>query len=646
MKIGFAQFNPTVGDLKGNFEKILAAYERLEKTGADLVLTPELGVPGYPPQDLVFKSRFVPENIEMVERLHQRVGRAALLVGFVDRNEGRGKPFHNAAALLQRGQPRQVAHKSLLPTYDVFDEDRYFEPACCVEPFLVNGRKVGVTICEDIWTEHYLPRPLYDVEPARRLMDEGAELIVNLSASPFSLHKPAVRREMVGALALAYKVPICYCNAVGGDDQLIFDGNSIAIDAKGELIASLASFKEDERVVDLETSKPVAWEPRPVPDDLFHALSLGTRDYLAKCGFRSAVLGLSGGIDSAVVAVIAAAALGPENVLGVSMPSPFSSQGSIDDAEALAKNLGIQYRQIPIRDQFESVKKSLQDVFKGKAEDTAEENIQSRLRAVTLMALSNKFGHLLLTTGNKSELAVGYCTIYGDMAGGLAVISDVPKTTVYELARWINREREIIPAATIEKPPSAELRPNQKDQDTLPPYEVLDEILRLYIEENLSARDIISHGFDETVVRWVQKHVDLNEYKRQQAPPGLKVTSRAFGVGRRMPIAQRYRMTIDEFFLTISTSVLARFREASWVKTRTELDNARKGEWWRQSSPCLGEQVVTHNRVDGAKAIPPADLFPFLIGPAIVGDANFVNAAPRFRELGRDLGLETEPIFA
>ncbi len=541
MKIGFAQLNPTVGDLKGNFDKILAAYERLEKQGADLVLTPELSVPGYPPQDLVFKSRFVPENIEMVQRLHERVGRAALLVGFVDHNDGRGKPFHNAAALLQRDQPRQIAHKSLLPTYDVFDEDRYFEPASDVQPFIVNGKKLGVTICEDIWTEHYLPRPLYDVEPVRHLMEQGAELIVNLSASPFSLHKPSVRREMVGALALAYKIPICYCNAVGGNDQLIFDGNSIVIGAKGELVASLASFEEEERIVDLSKSSEVDWQPRTVPDDLFHALCLGTRDYLGKCGFRTAVLGLSGGIDSAVVAVIAANALGPENVLGVSMPSPFSSQGSIDDAEALAKNLGIQYRQIPIRGPFETVNKALGEAFKGRPEDATEENIQSRLRAVTLMALSNKFGHLLLTTGNKSELSVGYCTIYGDMAGGLAVISDVPKTTVYELARWINREREIIPQASIEKPPSAELRPNQVDQDTLPPYEVLDEILRLYIEENLSARDIISHGFDEKVVRWVQNRVDLNEYKRQQAPPGLKVTSRAFGLGRRMPIAQRYR---------------------------------------------------------------------------------------------------------
>jgi NAD+ synthetase len=541
MKVGFAQLNPTVGDLRGNFEKIIQAYERLDQAGADLVLTPEMSVPGYPPQDLVFKSRFVPENIEVVRRLHERVGRAALLVGFVDHNEDRGKPFHNAAALLQRDQPLRVAHKSLLPTYDVFDEDRYFEPAAKVEPFTINGCRVGVTICEDIWTEHYLPRPLYDVEPVRSLIEGGAELIVNLSASPFNLHKPAIRREMVGALAHAYHRPICYCNAVGGNDELVFDGNSIAVSAQGDLIATLSSFAEEERVLDLSAARAIDWEPHSVAHDLYDALGLGTRDYLRKCGFRTAVLGLSGGIDSAVVAAIAANALGPENVLGVSMPSPFSSQGSIDDAEALARNLGIHYQQVPIRAPFETVKAALRDIFQGRPEDATEENMQSRLRAVILMALSNKFGHLLLTTGNKSELAVGYCTIYGDMAGGLAVISDVPKTSVYELARWINREKEMIPRSTLEKPPSAELKPNQKDQDTLPPYDILDEILRLYVEENLSARDIINHGFDEKTVRWVQQRVDLNEYKRQQAPPGLRVTSRAFGAGRRMPIAQRYR---------------------------------------------------------------------------------------------------------
>jgi NAD+ synthetase len=540
MKIGFAQINCTVGDLRGNFEKILRAYERLSAAGAELILTPELAVTGYPPQDLVFKSQFVPQTFEVLERLHARVVGAALLVGFVDRNQGRGKPFHNAAALLEAGQPVRRTHKSLLPTYDVFDEDRYFEPARSVTPLNFRGRKIGVTICEDIWTEHYLPRPLYDVEPVRSLVEQGAEVILNLSASPFSINKPAIRHEMVAALARTYQRAICYCNAVGGNDQLIFDGNSIAIDPAGDVIAQLASFAEDEAVVDTESTSVQPFRAPEISSDLFHGLSLGLRDYLAKCGFKSAVLGLSGGIDSAVVATIAVEALGTENVVGVSMPSPYSSQGSIDDALALARNLDIKCLQIPIANAFETFKAQFRDIFAGRPEDATEENMQSRLRGMILMSLSNKFGHLLLTTGNKSELAVGYCTIYGDMAGGLAVISDVPKTLIYELARWINREREIIPVSTIEKPPSAELKPGQKDQDTLPPYDVLDEILRQYVEENLSARDIIAHGFDEETVRWVQRRVDLNEYKREQAAPGLKVTSRAFGLGRRMPIAQKF----------------------------------------------------------------------------------------------------------
>ncbi len=502
MKIGFAQLNPIVGDLRGNFEKTLQSYERLAAGGAELVLTPELAITGYPPQDLVFKSRFVPETLEVLEQLHSRVGRTALLVGFVDRNEGRGKPFHNAAALLESGRPIRKTYKSLLPTYDV--------------------------------------------EPVRGLIEQGAELIVNLSASPFSLHKPAIRYEMVGALARAYKRPICYCNAVGGNDQLIFDGNSIAVNSGGKLIAQLPSFREDEAVIDTESTSVLEFREGKTPEELFAALSLGLRDYLRKCNFKSAVLGLSGGVDSAVSAVIAVDALGAKNVVGVSMPSQYSSRGSIEDAKTLAKNLGIKLLHISIAETFAVFKAQFKEIFASLPENETEENMQPRLRAMTLMALSNKFGHLLLTTGNKSELAVGYCTIYGDMAGGLAVISDVPKTMVYELARWINSDyaagskRELIPRSTIDKPPSAELKPNQKDQDTLPPYDILDEILRLYVEENLSARDIIVHGFDEKTVRWVQRRVDLNEYKREQAAPGLKVTTRAFGVGRRMPIAQKY----------------------------------------------------------------------------------------------------------
>jgi NAD+ synthase (glutamine-hydrolysing) len=540
MRIGIAQINPTVGDLRGNFDKILAAYERLAAAGAELVLAPELATTGYPPQDLVFKSRFVPQNLEAIERLHGCIGAVPLLVGYVDRNDGRGKPFYNAAALLERGQPIRKSFKTLLPTYDVFDEDRYFEPGRGGEIFSIAGRQVGVTICEDIWTQDYLPRPLYDRELVRGLVEKGAELIVNLSASPFGLRKLGTRREMVGAIARVHALPIVYCNAVGGNDQLVFDGSSIAFNRAGDLIAQLPSFQTAEAIVETDTAAAIPLEPFDPMAELDGALSLGVRDYLAKCKFKSAVLGLSGGIDSAVVAAIAVESLGKENVVGVSMPSPYSSRGSIDDALALARNLGIQCLQIPIADAFAAFKAQFKKIFAGLPEDTTEENMQSRLRGMILMALSNKFGHILLTTGNKSELAVGYCTIYGDMAGGLAVISDVPKTLVYQLARWINREREIIPASTIEKPPSAELKPGQVDQDSLPAYDVLDEILQLYVEENQSTREIVARGFDEKTVRWIQQRVDLNEYKRAQAAPGLKVTTRAFGVGRRMPIAQQY----------------------------------------------------------------------------------------------------------
>jgi NAD+ synthetase len=568
MKIGFAQINPTVGDLRGNCELIASAYERLAAAGAELVLTPELAMTGYPPQDLVLKSRFVPENLELLEKLRARVGDAALLVGFVDRNEGRGKPFRNAAALLERGKLIRKTYKSLLPTYDVFDEERYFQPAERVEPFLVHGKKIGVTICEDIWTEHYLPRPLYDCEPVRSLVEQGAEIIVNLSSSPFSLHKPAIRYEMVAGLARAHQRPIGYCNLIGGNDQLVFDGNSFAVNSAGNVIAQLTSFSEDERVIDTDSTSTIEFHEGKIPAQIFAALSLGLRDYCRKCNFHFAVMGLSGGIDSAVTAVIAADALGAVNVTGVSMPSPYSSRGSIEDTRALARNLGIKLLEIPITDAFQVFKAQFKEIFKGLPENETEENMQPRLRAMMLMALSNKFGHLVLSTGNKSELAVGYCTLYGDMAGGLAVISDVPKTMIYELARWINSDYatrraievnrpypsadtarggsaeppavEIIPKSTIEKAPSAELKPDQKDQDTLPAYEILDQILQLYIEENLSARDIIARGFDEKTVRWVQRRVDLNEYKREQAAPGLKVTSRAFGIGRKMPIAQKY----------------------------------------------------------------------------------------------------------
>jgi NAD+ synthetase len=552
MKIGFAQVNTTVGDIDGNSRKILDAYRILVQRGANLVITPELAITGYPPLDLVFKSRFVPRNLEALAKLHLEVGDVPLLTGFIDTNPGTGQPFHNAAACLRRGQPVSRFHKSLLPTYDVFDEDRYFEPAKSVAPVEIGEVCFGVTICEDIWTEKYLPRHLYGVSPVESLVAQGAKAIINLSASPFTLGKAPRRVEMLGAVSARNGVPIFYCNAVGGNDQLVFDGNSLAIHpgGPGDLhVAKLAAFVEDLAIVELN---PAANPRHPVlfqseAEELFYALSIGTRDYFHKCGFKSAVLGLSGGIDSAVTACIAAHALGPENVLGVTMPTNYSSQGSIDDSMAVARALGIRCITIPIQPSFDSFREQFRDIFAGLPEDTTEENMQPRLRGMTLMALSNKFGHLLLTTGNKSEIAVGYCTLYGDMCGGLAVISDVPKTQVYRLAEWINASsplsgsgREIIPRATIEKPPSAELKPGQRDQDTLPPYEILDPILQLYVEEQLSAGEIIERGFDEKTVRWVVRRVDLNEYKRAQAVPGLKVTSRAFGLGRKMPVAQRF----------------------------------------------------------------------------------------------------------
>ena len=543
MKIGLAQINSVIGDFPGNVKRILAAYRECLEAGADLVITPELSLVGYPPRDLVFKSQFVPKCLQALDYLAGEIRAVPLLVGYVDHHHPAhpGKPFRNAVAWLEHGKIHHRVWKTLLPTYDVFDERRYFEPSDSCEPISWNGHRIGVTICEDIWTEDYLQRPFYDRDPVAELTAKGIDLLVNLSASPFHLGKPLLRRAMIGGVARRAKAPVVYCNAVGANDQLVFDGHSLVTDARGSIVTQLPGFAENCRVVD-----PFQAAATDAPLDscdaaeLYQALVLGVRDYVTKCGFSSVCLGLSGGIDSALTAAIAAAALGPENVRGLTMPSPYSSRGSVDDSFALAKNLGIRCDELPIGNAFAAVKATMQPVFEGKPEDVTEENIQARLRGVMLMALSNKENHLLLTTGNKSELAVGYCTIYGDMCGGLAVISDLPKCRVYEVSRWINREREIIPWNTIDKPPSAELRPDQKDQDTLPPYEILDAILELYIEHQLSADEIISRGFEETTVRWVQRRVDLNEWKRHQAAPGLRVTSKAFGVGRRMPIVQRF----------------------------------------------------------------------------------------------------------
>jgi NAD+ synthase (glutamine-hydrolysing) len=543
MKIALAQINTTVGDFAGNESRILAAYRRGIEEGVDLVLCPELATTGYPPRDLLLKGGFIKQNLVLLDRLAAATGRTGLLVGYVGENTKRpGREATNSVALLQGGKVLATRVKTLLPTYDVFDEDRYFEPATDNQPVEFNGRKIGLTICEDAWNDDEFWRDRrYRRNPPVELAEAGAEIIFNVSASPWHLGKNRTRFEMLRSLAAKTRVPLAYCNLAGGNDELIFDGASLVFNAAGELIARGELFAEDFIVVDTDSAEPVSRDASADEEKLFKALRLGLRDYIHKCGFKSVVLGLSGGIDSALTACLAVAALGAENVRGISLPSQFSSPGSLDDARAAAERLGIRYEVIPIQPSFEAIKAQLKDIFAGRPEDTTEENIQARLRGVTLMALSNKFGSLLLTTGNKSELAVGYCTLYGDMCGGLAVISDVPKTMVYRLARWINRDKEIIPAASITKPPSAELRPNQTDQDSLPPYDVLDAILEAYVVDGRSAADIIATGFDEATVKRVVRLIDLNEYKRRQAAPGLKVTSKAFGVGRRIPIAQPYR---------------------------------------------------------------------------------------------------------
>jgi NAD+ synthase (glutamine-hydrolysing) len=543
VKIALAQINTTVGDLSGNVEKILASAHRAQSHRADVVIFPELTITGYPPRDLLLKKDFIATNLEALRRLASASGPTAMLVGFAGQNRKTpGREVTNEAALLENGRIVATRIKSLLPTYDVFDEDRYFEPGHENEPVNIGGHLCGLTICEDIWNDQdFWPQRRYRADPVAHLVKAGAGHIFNISASPWHVGKEKVRYEMLASLARKSQRPIVLCNLVGGNDELVFDGESLVFNRAGELIAQGKPFEEDFIIVDTETAPTI--HPAPVTDEenVYKALVVGLRDYFHKCGFKSAVLGLSGGIDSAVVACLAVAALGAGHVRGVSLPSQFSSPASLDDARLLAERLGIGYEVIPIQPCFEAVRRQLQPAFAGRPEDTTEENLQARLRGVLLMGLSNKFGSLLLTTGNKSELAVGYCTLYGDMCGGLAVISDVPKTMVYRLARWINRHGEVIPASSINKAPSAELRLNQTDQDTLPPYEVLDAILDQYVIQGRGFGEILKMGYPETAVRQVIRLIDTNEYKRRQAAPGLKVTTKAFGLGRRFPIAQRYR---------------------------------------------------------------------------------------------------------
>ncbi len=543
MKISLLQINPTVGDLAGNAELIAEGVRQAKDQGADLAVTPELALLGYPPRDLLLKDSFIRDSWAVLRRLAEGLSNGPpVLVGLAEPNKERvGRPLFNVAALLQNGRVERHFRKTLLPTYDVFDEDRYFEPAPGNQLLKLKGWRLGICICEDVWNDSdFWQRRRYHTDPIEDLARAGAQALINLSASPFTVGKQQLREKLLGSLARKHHLPLLYVNQVGGNDDLIFDGRSTAFDVEGNLVARAASFAEDTMTVDLHGPRGTISSDDFAPEEeVWSALILGVRDYTQKCGFKKTLLGLSGGIDSALTAAIAAEALGAENVLGVLLPSPYSSDGSVQDSMHLARNLGIHTITLPIDKIMRAFDESLSQAFAGYASDVTEENVQARIRGNLLMAMSNKYRALLLTTGNKSELAVGYCTIYGDMSGGLAVISDVPKMMVYRMSRWLNREGEVIPESILNKAPSAELRPGQTDQDNLPPYDVLDEILCLHIERHLSAEEIVAHGFDEATVWRVLRLVSTAEFKRRQAAPGLKVTDRAFGIGWRMPIARK-----------------------------------------------------------------------------------------------------------
>jgi NAD+ synthase (glutamine-hydrolysing) len=543
VKIALGQINPTVGDFSGNAAKIIDFSTRARAAGAGLILFPELSICGYPPRDLVERPSFVVRNRESLERIAGQTAGISVICGLVTpANSDTGKSVMNSAALLQEGKVTFVQSKMLLPTYDVFDEARNFAAAQAQNLFSFCGNRMALTICEDAWNDKsFWRKRLYTVDPVEKLIQAGGNFVLNISASPFWIGKREFRRDLLASIARQHKVPVVLVNQVGGNDSLLFDGSSLVLNREGQIIAQGRSFEEDLVYFDSTTltgdmHDQIAGEEASV----FSALVLGTRDYIHKCGFKEAIIGLSGGIDSALTAVIAAHAVGTENVIGVGMPGPYSSQGSIDDARILAENLGIRFELLSINPAYEAYRRILQPVFRGLREDVTEENLQSRSRGMLLMALSNKFNAIVLSTGNKSELGVGYCTLYGDMVGGLAVISDVPKTLVYRLSAYVNSLRPVIPQATLEKPPSAELRPDQKDTDSLPPYEVLDAILEDYIEDSHSAEQIAAErSFDIATVRRVIRMVDRAEYKRQQAAPGIKISPKAFGYGRRLPIAAK-----------------------------------------------------------------------------------------------------------
>jgi len=543
MKIALAQLNPTVGDFAGNAAKIFASAQQAQKRGANLVVFSELCLCGYLPLDLIERPEFLARNERELLSLAKKLPIPSI-VGYAARvNGSTGKAAANAAAFLSNGRIEFVQHKMLLPTYDVFDESRYFQPATTQNVFSFGGQQLGITICEDIWNDKtFWAKPLYERDPVAELVAKRATFLINISASPYTMDKRSLRIDMLRSTAKTHGLPVLYVNQVGGNDSLVFDGDSVVVLPDGRIAAQASSFVEDLVIFDTESrSGETHSQPASEVEVALQAIICGAHDYVCKSGFRKVVVGLSGGIDSSVVAAVAVAALGRDNVLGVSMPGPYSSEGSRADAKRLAENLGIEFLTLPITEVFNSYRAALAGPFHDRAEDVTEENLQARIRGNFLMALSNKFGSMVLSTGNKSEMAVGYCTLYGDMAGGLALLSDVPKTMVYSLAALINREKELIPSASIEKPPSAELRPNQKDQDSLPPYDVLDQILKAYIEDLKSPQEIADlYSFDLQLVRSIANKVDRNEYKRRQAPPGLKITSRAFGLGRPFPIVQKF----------------------------------------------------------------------------------------------------------
>jgi len=544
MKIALAQINPIIGDFTHNTEKIITAAGRAIDLSCDLIVFSELIISGYPPRDLLEKKDFVDANLMHLQKLVTSIKGIGVICGFVDKNPNeKGNPLYNSAVLFDNGKILHRAHKRLLPTYDVFDERRYFEPGKECSSFLYKDCQIGLTICEDIWNDKdFFSRRLYPADPAESMIKGGANLFINISASPFHVGKRKFKWDMFGSMAKKYKVPLLNVNQVGGNDSVLFDGISIAFDAQGRIASRARDFEDDIVVFDTQIQKgdlhPVS---ETEPESILNALIMGTRDYVRKCGFSKAVVGLSGGIDSALTAYIAVQALGKENVILLFMPSQYTLKENFEDTKNLATNLGIKLLNVPIEGVFETFLQELSPLFKDVATEVTGQNIQARIRGTILMAISNKFGCLLLSTGNKSELAIGYCTLYGDMNGGLAVISDVPKTMVYQIARLINRDKEVIPERIIQKPPSAELKPDQLDQDDLPPYETLDDILKAYIEDNKVPEEIIGMGFEPSIVKDIIKRVDQNEYKRHQSPPGLKVTTKSFGYGRRFPIAQRYR---------------------------------------------------------------------------------------------------------